>query len=608
VSASALAQDSGNAADTWKLPSLFANSRQLALPEPMGVLIAPKTAQSSPAKLRSSPQKNAFKPWQPGMKLESSTEQDVWLRLVLPATKQPQTWILRVPRLALDQATLHYTLPEQTTTWLQQSAGARLPRSEWPMRARDPAFELSTLPSQTQLFFIQIDHRQAVTEDIQLIQTSDFADGANYVGTLYGTIFGIFLILTLGSIISAWIHKSSHFYWLALFCFTVMLAQLTVAGYMSVRVWPNSVYLTGTAGWILPLLSLAALTRLVISLSYARELSQAIYWSLWALIAACFLLTGVVMMMPLEASRNFINPFYALGMAQILFSLSWIAWRSQHWLWMVVISITPVMLSVLARLAYNMGWVAHVDLALMGGVITSGLGLLITFAVMYLHERESISAQQRHLALENTDASTGLFNERIAMARFPQILLRSKRFERPCGAILLRWLDFDRVMTVTSSTQRGRIFSHLGKRLGRLARDIDTVARIDDDLFIFLVEAPVTREDINELASRILTNCLRPSAVMPETKGFDLHLAVWLSNEVMADSVQAMELLKTRINQMRTGTQRRVQFVDTGLSTGPQGEKDPAAHAAELVAKINALEATQGLPKIQLPPREIKPN
>lgn len=595
------------------LPSLFASSKQLALPEPMGMLALPADAKLEPADLLVSAKQAAFVPWIAGTPLLTSPEQNVWLRLVLPATPQPQTWILRIPRMTLDKATLYTAKPAQSATplapsaWQQQSAGMSLPRSAWPMRGRDPSFELTTQVNQTQLFFIRLEHRQSVTENIMLIYNSEFADGANYVGTLYGLIFGIFGILTLGSLISAWIHRSSHFAWLALFCWTVMLAQLTVSGYMHVRIWPESIYLANTMGWVMPLFSLAALARLVISVSYAKQLSKSIYYGLWALIATCLLFIGVVLNIPLDASRNFLNPLFAIGMLIALGSMSWIAWRSQHWLWMVVISIAPVVLSVLARLAYNLGWVAHVELALLAGVITAGLGLLMTFAILYLHQRERISAQQRQLALENTDASTGLFNERIALARFPQMLVRSKRFERSCGAILVRWLDFDRVMTLSTSTERGRIFSHLGNRLSRLARDIDTAARIGDDLFLYLVEAPVTREDINALASRILTTCLRPSAVMPQTQGFDLHLAVWLSNEVQADADQALELLKTRIEQMRTGTQRRVQFVDTALSTGPQGEKDPAAHTAQLVAKINSLEATQGLPTINLSPREKKP-
>lgn len=591
-----------------QLPSLFAKSKRLNLPEHMSVLSAPKQAALTPQQLLSNPTAYAFQAWADEMRLPTSTTHDVWLRLVLPASAEPQTWILRIPRMVLDKATLHSRDAQPTSPWQSQSAGLSLPRSTWPLLARDPAFALTTLPNQTQLFFIQLEHRQPITENIQLIQLADFADGANYVGSMYGLIFGIFMILTLGSLISAWIHRSAHFGWLALFCVTVMVSHLTVSGFMHVRVWPDSVFWANVSGWVFPLISLAALSRLALSVSYAKDLSRAIFWGLWAVIAASLVLIGVVMSIPVEASRNFLNPFYAFGMAVILGSLVWIAWRSQHWLWMVVASILPVMLSVLARLAYNLGWVAHVEVALVAGIITSGLGLLITFTVLYLHQRERISAQQRLLALEKTDASTGLHNERIAMARFPQVLLRSKRFDRPCGAILVRWLDFDRVMAVATSTERGRIFSHLGSRLSRQSRDIDTVARLADDLFLYLIEAPVSREDINAIASQILTTCLRPSAVMPDTKGFDLHLAVWLSNEVEVDADQALELLKTRINHMRTGTQRRVQFVDADVNTGAQHDKDPALVAAQLVAKINSLEATQGLPTIDLKPREFKPN
>lgn len=592
---------------TYRLPSLFADSKPLVLPEPMGVLVAPATEKLSPAILLAAPQQARFQPWQLGKALATSPNQHVWLRLVIPATAQPQTWILRIPRITLDKATLYYTSAQEAPAWKQQSAGLRLPRSEWPMRAADPAFELTTQTAQAQLFFIQIEHRQPVTESIQLIINSEFSDSANHLGALYGLIFGVFGVLTMASLISASINRSSHFAWMALFCFTVMLAQLTVSGYMSLRIWPDSVYLSGTMGWVVPLLSLAALARLVLSVSYARELSKTIYFSLWALIVACFLLVGVTLLMPLEASRNFLNPFFALGMLISLGSLAWIAWRSQHWLWGVAISIAPVTLSVMARLAYNMGWVAHVELALLAGVITAGLGLLMMFTVLYLHQHERVSSRQRHLAVENIDAPTGLFNERIALTRFPQILLRSKRFDRPCGAVLVRWLDFDHVMKNFSLAERGRIFSHLGNRLNRLARDIDTVARIGDDMFIFLIEAPITRENISALSSQILTTCMRPSSMMLGVKGYDLHLAVWLSDEVLANADQALELLKTRIDQMRVGTQRRVQFVDTALSTGPQSEKKSLEDSAKLVAKINSLEATQGLPTLDMRPRLQKP-
>jgi GGDEF domain-containing protein len=587
-------------ATSYTLPSLFSNSDRLQLTEPMGWLAWPADNAPAPEQFIQEPGKFKFHTWQPGISLPTSKEQDVWLRLVLPASESPQTWVLRIPRLTLQKASV-YTPTAQG--WQVRSAGFRLANRDWPMRSRDAAFDLTTRPGQTQLFIIRIEHLLPVTENIQLIHSTEFANGANHAGTVNGIIIGVFAILSLAGALSAWVNRSSHFIWFALFNLTVMLAQLTLSGYMILRVWPGSLYLPQTMGWVMPYLSLAAFARFAMSVSYAKDLSRRVNALLWTVISMCAVAIGATLTWPLDLPLPLMNSGYALGLLTIMGSLAWIAWRSQNWLWPIVISLIPVALSVFARLAYNMGWVAHMELALLAGVISTALGLLFVYTALVIHQRDKLTSAQRHLSLDSNDASTGLFSERIAMARLPQVILRSKRFEQACGVILIRWVDFEAVMALASSTARGRIFAHLGNRLSRPARDIDTVARIADDMFIFLIESPITREDLNALTSTLLATCLRPSQVMPDSKGFDLHLAVWLSSELPAEAEQVLELLKTRINQMRSGAQRRVQYVSTPLTTGAFPEKDTAAQAAELVAKINSLEATQGLPTIDLSPR-----
>jgi two-component system, sensor histidine kinase LadS len=602
----AAAQETTAAQAEPTLPSLFESSKLLALPEPVLFLNASNTATLTPQALIQSPARDAFKPWKMDMPLATSATQHVWLRLVLPTTTAPESWMLRIPRPNLEQATL-YAFNTGQNKWQQISAGRAVPNSTWPMRTRDPVFALSTRSDQTQLFFIQLQNANPITESIQLINARDFADGTNHAGTLNGLIIGIFGALTLISLTSAWLNRSSHFSWLAVFCFFFLITQLTLSGYMILRVWPQSTYLPLTMGKVLPLLSVAALARFAISVSYARDLSKPIYYGLWTLIALCIAYSILILVMVQSLPSIVLIVLIGAGVMGISISLVWIAWRSQHWLWWIVLSLIPLAVSVMARLAYDLGWVAHTELALLAGVITAALGLMLIHYALVAHQRHQISAAQAEQALETNDISTGLFTERIAKIRLPQIIVRSKRFERPCSAILLRWLDFESVMTKASSTDRGRILAHLGSRLARLAREIDTVARVGDDQFMFLVEAPVNREDVNSLASKILTTCLRPSIAMGSDKGFDLHIAVWLSSDVPSNATQVFELLNTRINQMRAGTQRRVQFVDTPLTTGSHSSKAPAEHAAELVAKINSLEATQELPTIQYRSFEPEP-
>ncbi len=591
----------------FSLPSLFADSQRLPLQEPLRVRVAQMGQTVTVSELAALPA-DQWTIWQPATVLPTSAQQQVWLRLALPMEATPQTWMLRIPRPSMDTLTLYSNLVGNAQ-WTSQSAGQTVPSQSWPLRSRDPVFSLSTRSDQTQLFFIRVDNTVPVTENIQLIHHSDFADGANRVGTLNGLIIGIFCLMTLLSLVSAKVNRSDHFAWFALFAFTVMLAQLTVTGYMMIRIWPGSVYLNKTMGWVMPLLALASLARYALAVSYAKDLSRPIYWTLWTIIICSLLAVGGILLMPYDFPRYALNALFAVSLLAILICLSVIAWRSQHWLWLVVASMVPVVLSVMARLAYNIGWVSHVELALLAGVVTAAIGMLLTYTAMILHQRQRTTGVLRQDALESHDGATGLYNERIAMARLPQIILRSKRFGKPCAAMMVRWIDFDKTMEASTTTERGRVFAHLGNRLSRLARDIDTVARVGDDMFIFLVEAPVTREQISQLASHVLTTCLRPSPAMPDQQGFNLHIALWLSDVVSADAKQVLELLKTRINQMREGTQRRVQFIDTPLSTGPISEEQQAQHAKQLLEKINSLEATHGLPTIALKnrPQSVPP-
>jgi two-component system, sensor histidine kinase LadS len=395
-----------------QLPSLFASSKMLSLPDPVMVLSAPADSIKSPDSFERPFQKNQWAIWQPGFELPTSPETEVWVRLVIPQTPQAEPWTFRIPRISLDKATF-YRLESKNTEaapalWQSFSAGMTIPNTQWPMPTRDPVFSLTTRTDQTQLFYIQVQHRVPVTENLQLIHINDLTDGANRVGTLSGLLIGLFIALICVCLISGWINRSAHFYWFALFAFSVMLTQLTLLGYMGLRIWPGSIYMARVSGWFFPMLSLAALARFCLSVSYAKELSVVIFRCLWALIGLCLIIAVVVLATAQGLPQMPLNAFFGIGMLAIVLMMAWLAWRSQHWLWPIVLSLIPIILSAMARLAYNQGWVAHVELAQLAGVITASLGLLAIYATMILHSRERLTVSLRQQALEVTSITSAL--------------------------------------------------------------------------------------------------------------------------------------------------------------------------------------------------------
>ncbi len=621
--ASAPAATASNAlAQKITIPSLFESSQLLALSAPLEYTVAPTGSIKSPNDFASNASPYRFAVLPKNLALPTASDNEVWLRFSVAPTLKPETWYFRIPKPTLEKATFYSKLLSDsialaTTTavasaeheWRFTSAGLSVPNTQWPVRSRDPLFELSTRPDVSLQYYVKLEHTSPVTDQMQLIASVDFADGANRVGTLNGLMIGLFSALFLISLVSAKLNRDRHFIWFALLVLSVLLTQLALSGYLGLRLWPGSTYLARVTLWVLPMLSLLALAKFCLSVSYAKELSVGIYRILVAVMALSALLALVLAFTLPDFPRAVFNVYYGIAMFTILGCMAWIAWRSQHWLWIVVISLVPLSLSIMARIAYNLGLVPHVELAQLGGAISACLGLLLIYSGMVVQSRNILSSSVREEVIETRDVATGLFNERIAMARLPQLILRSKRFERSCGVLLVRWTDFARTMQDSpDATTRGKRLAHLGSRLARVARDIDTVARVSDDSFVILVEAPVNREMLNEIAVEILASCMRPSQYMSEQRGFDTHIAVWESGKVNAHAAQVMEMLKTRINQMREGTQRRVQFIDSPLSTAPGNETlDPQKHTQEMVAKINSLEATHGLPTIAMPSHLQKP-
>lgn len=68
---------------------------------------------------------------------------------------------------------------------------------------------------------------------------------------------------------------------------------------------------------------------------------------------------------------------------------------------------------------------------------------------------------------------------------------------------------------------------------------------------------------------------------------------------VPSSDEEVIETLKTRLNHMSFGTKRPVQFVDAVTSDpGPEQQEEFAQRRDDLVAKINAIEAS---PSLQAP-------
>jgi two-component system, sensor histidine kinase LadS len=595
-----------SAASAQAFDRLYADSLTLKLAQPLEWVAVPKGSVDSPNAFVNASQSPArawaFRPYLPTDALPTNDAQEVWVRFSLPATALPQTWFVRVPRLTIWRIDLFHSTEQGR--WLIESAGESIAPAKWALRTRSPSFELKTNTDTNQTYYMRFAHRTAISELPMLVAPIEYVDGASRVGIVVGMLLGLFLLLAIVSVAAYSLLRNTVFLWFGGFVLTMLFTHLVLMSYASWRIWPHSAYLNQTMSWVAPAITLAMGTWFIAKASYARDTHPWIYRFLGVLVL------GNVVLALLSAANfdnlllNVRNAWVAFVVFALIGSLTWTALRGQTWNGWLLLGLGPMMLAVLARLAYNFGWLKHIELAWTVGILSSSVGLLWVFLVLAWRSRANLMALERTSALQTFDAATGLLHARIGQVRLPLLLQRGARFEVGCGVIMMRWTDFGVLEPKLNAEMRGAALARLGQILRRLARDIDSVVRHDYNEFLIFVEGPVNREALLALCSKVLSECMRSAEKASIPSLFNMHVAVWQAAGGTSTAEQVMEALQTRLNQMAQGTQRRVQFVDTANSEPhPDTETQINARKEDVIAKINAIEATPIMPTVFMRPR-----
>jgi GGDEF domain-containing protein len=572
---------------------LYSDSLSIVLAQPLEWVAVPKDSVASPdafntAESAAAP-KQTFQPYTDDTVLPTSGQQEAWARFALPVTDKLQTWYIRLPGQVLYKVSL-YTRDAQGN-WQVQSAGEAIAPANWNLRTRVPSFELQSHSESPQSYYLRFENRRPIAERPMLLTPIEYIDGASRVGVVIGIMWGIFALLTalcLGAFAMA---RNKVFLWFGTVVVTLMFTQLVLIGYGGWRIWPHSVHLNQVMGWVSSTVSMAAAAWFCTQASYARDGHPRIH-RLLATVAAVSLLMACVMFIHLDfVPRGLRNLWLTASTLAILGSLVWISVRGQAWNLMLLLGAGPICLAALARLSYNVGWMFNVESAQAAGVISAMAGLLWVFLVLAWRSRAALFSNHRGVALSTYDPASGLMLPRIVEARLPQMLLRARKQKTGCGVLMVHWLNQTPSHDEEGDKKRGAALSRIGEILRGAARDVDTVARHDENHFMMLVEGPISRAALSEIATKILADCIRACEKLDDAGAFSLHIAIWHDTPGEQAAGDVMDLLTIRLHHMASGTKRPVQFVDSPLEPGSTPAGD-GSRREDLLAKINAIETS----------------
>jgi two-component system, sensor histidine kinase LadS len=583
-----------SAALAQEFDTAFSSSQSIALAQPLQWLAVPEGSVASPNSLE--PLSAAWQNYAPGMVMPTGTGQDVWLRFALPATAAPQMWFLRIPRLTILKASL-YT-PTEQGTWAEQSAGESIAPAQWPLHTRAPTFELQTSSLAPRSFYVRYQHHSAVTERPQLVSPIDLSEGTARIGIVMGLMWGVFGLLALMSVVGYGLVKARVFLWFSAFVICYMFTQLTFMGYGSWRVWHHSAYLNQVMGWVMPFIALASATWYAAQASNAKNRHPTIYRALQATAIMCLVVAATLLINAQLVPRAWRNWGVLVVVVVVFGSLVWMVYKRRVGLPALLVSYLLLSFAAAGRLAYNWGWVQHIEVVQLLSATFSFVALMWMFLTLTWRYRATFAAAQREAALEKNDATTGLLRSHVVQDRLPRFMARAKRYDKGCGVLMLRWLDYAHTGS-KGAAQRGDLLGKLGAIVRKATREYDTAARFSDDTFLLLIEGPVSRDALSALSSQIIAACIRGVGKAGEEVSFNMHIALWQSHQSPLTAAQVLEALQSRLDLMAVGAQRKVQFVDDAFSAPhAQDRADIAQRQQEVLAKIKAIEAVPIEPRL----------
>lgn len=513
------------------------------------------------------------------------TRSQVWLQQnFVTAADMPQRWLLEVAHSSLD--TIDIYIAEEGSTFLHQHGGDRVPFADKPLPHRHHLFELSLKPDTRYSLYVRAASSGTLSVPVNLWQPDalwaddqvSYALLSSYYGLLVGLmIYNLFLFVSL---------REKLYLVYVIFVASLGLGQAGLAGLTGQFLWQHNALLThlsptgavslaGILGayfvqgflgstpralhmqWVMPALGVVFGVSFVSTLFFSYFLGAVLVNVSSLIFALCALFMGGVSLYHGQPGARF-------------FVLAWVS---------LLLGIVVLALHNLGGLPSN-GFTAN---ALMFGSAAEMLLLSLALAdrINSMQKAQDL-AQQEALAVNrkmvgalreserqlesrvsertvelkqandeltrnkvlleeqaNHDALTGLANRKLLTERLQQAQLRSQRTGQRFALMVADLDRFKQINDRFGHMAGDQVLVEVAHRLKAHLREVDTVARVGGDEFVLLLESVGSREAMQRLQHKLLTEVTKPVPIDGQdvSVGMSIGMAVYPDDAADAENL-----------------------------------------------------------------------
>ncbi len=433
------------------------------------------------------------------------TAHPLWLYFRVAVTQDavPMGWTFELAKPLLSRVEFYYR--DTQGVWQVQKSGIAVPHAQWPLHGLHPQFALPHLAGGEHDFFVKVVHNLPVRFAARLLPHDAANQNMQSDFLVIGLILGLMVLMAVITAMFAVAYKDNTYGWYALY---VLLGIATCASFVGLG---NYVIGSRTMAWPEALTPLFLMGAFAVQLQFCRAMFVPRSSSPWihAGVSALLVLSVVAMALLwwLRDLRlrelTFVVQSIACITAMMAIAIRALRYRRRvAWLWLL--AYVPLVIVVTLTVLENFGWAGVPWLPLKAPLYALVFEMLVLLAALHLHAKTAHSRDVRSSTLAGTDPLTGFVPANLYPDLLARLWRRALQADSDLAIVYVR-ANVDTSMRSDGAAVDQKLVTQRAVRMLRtIAREDDSIARIDDALFVILMPGVERSEVLSARLARLV--------------------------------------------------------------------------------------------------------
>ncbi len=449
--------------------------------------------------------------------------QAAWVKISLLNTSQSDRWYLQAQHPAYERITLY--AQDVNGQWQSRAAGIAIPRTDWPMATRLPAFEIKP-PIDRSLthYWLKLTHTGTPYYTTLIAAQEQVLMSQQQRDTLwFGLGFGIILASLVLSLTQARMLKDAAYYLHAIYAGVYMLFAAFHLGIVQRYFLPDLTASAYALSRALPTASMA------VALWFAFEV-------LGTKANRFMFQTSRVLIFVLVIFS--LSELFSLGFFKLSDSYLLVLFSALCGLVMIVTAIlrgrksirifgwgfVPMLVCILPPIVHHLGWADIADIAQYPLILGPVFEIPLLHYALMIRSNQRREGFARASALSNKDALTGLMHISAWLDNLKGCIARAERFHHSYGLMCVDIINHEWFRKEFGSETADRVMLLVASQLQRHFSEVDCICRVSGAKFVVAIEGATNMRELSKSCTHILAAAKTADPLLPVGRVPKLHL------------------------------------------------------------------------------------